>query len=323
MKSNSKVTFINIVALLGFALLAVTSFLGAQFLTKGSMGMSIGIALVVVLLPAIALYGAVKCKEVDNNFDRWKKIEIALVIVFWLTALPGIYYSLQCFSVVGSRARLSELAQADVKAVNDLFNSYERFETEALDLTRVSLENALGQPSDELVNAYMTSAAITTPDNIDTWLLTQRMLLLGSRGVDGFNYISYKESVDSVATDWLNHISSSDIMYIANHAADLDVIAPDVAARLTENSANGKLPVFEFDNGTYRVTDHGKVTKLDAPQLSLGSAVANFAGINAMGVIFVIVVFGMIFLNYIFAHRSNKTGIGQTTNGVIEGGNTL
>lgn len=319
---SSRITFINIIALLGLALLGFFTFIGAMFFSAGTLGTSIVTALAAIIITALILRGAIYCKGVEANFSKWKKLEITTVVLFWIFAiLPGRYV-VHAFEIMGGKEELQTAAGNDVEAVNGLFTDYETFESNAIATTRAGLENAVGQPCDEATQAYITKAALNSDENIRSWIDTQRAMLLGRKGTDGFSYSKYRQNVDSIMTRWLNCIQSWDMLYIATHSGDIEALAPKIAEDISTNSARAKLPVIELtDNGVYAMCQHNQTIIMQAPALSFEKAIGNFSGSGILYYIIYIVIMLMVFLDYIIAYRSDKLDVKKVNQG--PGGNVL
>lgn len=320
MAKNTRITFIGALSLLGLAAIGFFTFLGEMFFSSGSVGASLGIALAAVILPALILKCAVWCKEVDSDFAKWKKIEIAAVIAFWIVGLaPGLFV-VHALEVVGQREQLARQATDDVNAVRSMFNDYERYERNALATTRTGLENALDQPVDEQTGVYMRQAAINSADGIDSWMTTQREMLLGSRGRDSFVYSRYRNNTDSLTGRWLEHIKGGDIMYLATHASDIEALPPHIVTDLNDNSSRGKLPVIEFSDGRYIIVQDAQVMHVKQPQLKFAAGITTYHGTVILYYIIYLLMLTLVFSAYIFAHRSVKVDIqdfGKTQGGTV------
>lgn len=323
-KKKGRVTFTNIVALLGLALLGFFTFMGAMFFSGGTIGTSLAIAAGAVVIISLLLAAAIYCKGVESNFDKWKKVEIVMVILFWAFAiLPGRYV-IHCFEILGQKEQMQHMASDDVAAISKMFNDYEAFERNAMGITRTGLENSLGQPADQATTEYMSNASIQSTDDILTWMSTQRGILTGSRGIDGFSYTRFHENVDSVANSWLDKIKAWDIMFVASHAGEMQELAPEVAKQLSENSLRGKLPVIEFENGIYTISRPAQFITTETPRLKFSDTLGDFNGSNPIYYVIYLIILLLIFLDYIMAYRSSrldiKKGDGSST---LAGGNKL
>lgn len=317
MKRNSRITFINIVAIAGYALLGFATFMGAMFSTGGSIGASVAIALGSVIILALIISGACYAKRIDNEFAKWRKVEIALAVLFWIAAIFPAIYSSHFIKVVSSSGQLSEAAQNDANAIDKMFTDYESFERNALSITHIGLESALDQPCDEPLAAYFRASSINSADDIDSWIATQRGLLLGTEGVDGFSYIDFREHVDSIVSEWLTAVKAPDLSFIAVHSGDIEAIAPEITRQLTETSAQAKLPGVEFDNGIYVARPLEQKQSFTAPELTYHQNIGSLSG-SILGYIVTFLILMLIFLDYIMAKRSNKMEI-QSYEGITEG----
>lgn len=323
-KRKGKVTLINFIALLGFALLGFFTFMGAMFFSGGAIGTSLAIALGAVVITSLLLAGAIYCKGVESNFAKWRKVEIAMVILFWAFAVLPARYVVHCFEVLGQKEEMKKTAEADVKAIASIFDQYETFERNAIGVTRTGLENAIGQAADQAIADYLAQASITSPDDVTSWMATQRGVLIGERGVDGFSYARFRQRVDSIASDWNDKVQAWDIMFIASHASDLQSVAPEVASELTANSRRGKLPVIEFVDGRYMMSLPVQFKTFEAPGLSFDKSIGDFDGSAILAYVIYLVIMLLIFLDYLMAYRSNRLDISNENSAKnLAGGNQL
>lgn len=306
MKKSSRISFINIIALLGYALAAFGVFMGALLTTGGSIGGALAIALGSVVVLALIMRGACYAKSADTDLSRWKKVEIVLAVLFWAAAVYPSFYISHFVKVLGDGERLHALAADDAGKISRLFSDYELFENNALSITRVGLETAISQPVDQPLGTYMQSSSIASAEDIDTWMNTQRGLLLGNNGVDGFSYISFRENVDSVVNSWLSSVNASDVMFMAMHGDDLSLLAPEVADRLTLTSSQAKLPGVEFVNGVYSASPLEQKISLEAPEMEFTDSVRTLDG-SVAGYLAALLIMILIFLNYIMTRRSGLT----------------
>lgn len=323
-KSKGKVTIINIIALLGFAMLGFFSFMGAMFFSSGSIGTSIAIAAGAVIITSLLLSAAIYCKGVESNFNKWKKVEIVMVILFWAFAALPARYVIHCFETIAEKDNLQKTADADVASLDRMFDDYEIFERNAMAITQAGLENALGQPADQNVTEYFRSASINNSDDISAWMAIERGILTGDRGTDGFSYIPYREKADSIINEWHDRIKAWDIMFVATHGADLVPISEQIAADLSENSQRGKLPVIEFVDGTYRMSRPTQFKTIVAPVLSLDKATDEFRGSDILYYIIYLAIMALIFLDYLMAYRSSRLDLRNVSqDNALSGGNRL
>lgn len=311
MKTGSQIKLIHVVSALGYALLGFTSFMGALFATGGSLGKSVAIALASIIVMFAIIKGAIDAKKADTDIVKWRRVEIALVILFWLVAIFPSVYSSHFFKTLGSTKKIHSQAVYDAGAVNGMFYEYETFENTALQNTKVSLNNALEDDRrDSQVQSYLDDADISDAQTASQWIDIQRDKLLGSHGEKGFSYIRFRERTDSTVNDWLNHMTATDLMFIAQNSDMLQQISDTVASVLTRNSQQAKLPVFEYDDiqGRYVATTTGanQSIEISAPKTTVNEIVTNTSG-SFVGYLATLIMVLMIFLEYILSLRSKRT----------------
>ena len=311
-KNKKGVTIINIVALIGFSLLAFFTFMGAMMFTSGNIGASAGIALGSVILLASALAAAIYCKKVDADFAKWKKIEITAIVLFFIIAIFPARYVMHFFDVMTQREELQKTADADAAKIRAMFSAYEDAERSALSITTTGLQNALGEPVDMATQAYMDEASIKTADDIESWMLQERNLLLGNRGADGATpYIIYHQNVDSIVGSWLNDVKAWDMLSVARQSRLPGELAPEIAESLTKRSHSGKLPVISFEDGVYVQKSANQTIDTTVPALEFEKRITYAGAINVLFLLLYIIIIMLIFLDYLMARRSEKTEIAQ------------
>lgn len=318
--NNRRITFINIIALIGYALLAFTSFMGAFTATNGSYGASIAISVGSVIVLFLIMAGAQYAKRQDTDLKKWKRTEIILIVAFWLVAIFPALYTSHFFKILSSSDSLYATAVDDVTSIKNMFDSYEQFEKNALDITQVGLETALGQPLDQPLADYFTNASISTLDDIEHWMLIQRGKVLGNEGVDGFSYIDFHDNVYAELDNWLQSIGDADMMFMALHGRDIDDIAPEVASRLTITSSTAQLPGVEFTStGVYSAHPLEQSIEINKPDTNFSVAISGTSG-SLTGYLLALLMLMLIFLDYIMTRRSGRTEL-QTYD--LTGGNAL
>lgn len=300
--------------MLGMALLAFFTFMGALMQTGGRLGMAIGIAVAAVALIWGILAAAIWCKRVDSDFSRWKKVEIIAVVCFFLAAVFPARYVMHFLDIMSSQDEICEAAVADKHAIMSLFDDYYAFENGAIANTTTSMQNAFGQPCDSHVKAFLSDSHINNFDDIESLMLLERGKLIGSNGpLNKADFLSYRQSVDSVLSVWTNDVKAWDLMTVATQAQLPTEVATTVADDLSERSALAKLPIFEFSKNQYVIKAENQTKSFDAPTLKFADRLSAADSINFLFLPVYIVIILLIFLDYIMARRSVKTDIGDKT----------
>ena len=313
------------ISLAGLALLGFFTFMGALMLTSGNMGASLGIAAASVIVLSLIIGAAVYCKKADTDFARWKKLEIAALVVFALAAIFPARYEIHFFDIMSGKEEIQKAAMTDAENMRGMFRSYEEAERSALAVTTTGLQNAFGEECDMNVKDYFQAAAISNYDDIETWMLNERRLLLGDTGAEGTApYLMYKHNADSIIGDWVADVKAWDLMAIGRQAKVPGELSPAIAENLTQRSQSGKLPAIIYNDGIYEISNANQTVTIKAPELTFEKSITSTGSLNVINIVNYIVIIVLIAVQYMMTPRSEKTDIGDGQNIVeYEGVNRL
>lgn len=305
----------NIISLAGLALLGFFTFMGALMLTSGNLGAAAGIAVATVVVMSLLLGAAVYCKKADTDFTRWKKVEIAALVVFAAAAVYPARYVMHFFDVMSHKEELQKAAAADADNLRGMFRSYEEAERSALAVTMTGLQNAFGEESDINVRDYYEAAAIKNYEDIESWMLNERRLLLGDTGAEGMApYLTYKHNADSLITEWAADVKVWDVMAVGRQSKVPGELAPAIADNLTLRSQSGKLPVIVYNDGVYELSNASQTVTIGEPELVFEKSITTTGPLNIANIIIYIVIIAMTAVQYMMTPRSEKTEIGDGQN---------
>lgn len=305
----------NIISLAGLALLGFFTFMGALMLTSGNLGAAAGIAVATVIVMSLLLGAAVYCKKADTDFTRWKKVEIAALVVFAAAAVYPARYVMHFFDVMSHKEELQKAAAADADNLRKMFRSYEEAERSALAVTTTGLQNAFGEESDINVRDYYEAAAIKNYEDIESWMLNERRLLLGDTGAEGMApYLTYKHNADSLIAEWAADVKVWDVMAVGRQSKVPGELAPAIADNLTKRSQSGKLPVIVYNDGVYELSNANQTVTIGEPELVFEKSITTTGPLNVVNIIIYIVIIAMTAVQYMMTPRSEKTEIGDGQN---------
>lgn len=310
--NSSRVGIGNVISLAGLALLGFFTFMGALMLTSGNIGTAIGIALAAVIVLSLLLAAAVHCKKAETDFSNWKKLEIAAIAVFIAAAVFPARYVMHFFDIMSNKEELQKTAMSDAASIRGLFKTYEDAERSAIAVTTTGLQNAFGEDCDLNVREYFDAAAIRNYEDIDSWMLNERRMLLGDTGADGVApYITYKQNADSLVNEWLADVKAWDLMSIGRQSRIPGELAPAIAENLSERSQTGKLPVIVYTDGTYQISNANQTVTISTPELKFGKDITSVRGMDVLNLIIYILIIALIAVRYMMTPRSGKTEIGD------------
>lgn len=132
--SNSRISIANVLAMLGLAAIGVITFFGAQLhSTDGTPTQAIIWAIVTITVLGFLLFMSIKAKGAEDNVDKWKYVEwtsLALYVV--AAALLCLPFQRMAY-VMLEKSELQAQANKELKAIDDMYNSYKRQWNKALD----------------------------------------------------------------------------------------------------------------------------------------------------------------------------------------------
>ena len=170
---NGKVTIANIIAIVGVVLLMVFTFIGHSFMSGGELGMDIVVSVAITAFIAFLVWFMIKAKGAENELAKWKKLEIATLIVYVVLAIPLSLYGgiMQFFIVNDNKERVKECAKDDLDRIDQMFLDYKEFEEQAIGRTSDGLSNAIkeGRRNDDLKEFMKTNHISASEEGVSAF----------------------------------------------------------------------------------------------------------------------------------------------------------
>lgn len=324
-QEKGRITIANIIAIVGLVLLLVFSFIGHSYLSGGELGWDIAISVGITAFTGFLLWFLIKAKGAENQLDKWKIIEYSTLVVYIVFAIPASLMGgiMHFFVVNDNKGSIKLYAKEDLAKIDNMFNEYIEFESEAISRTGTGLRNATGpgHVCDASLNQFMDENRIDhTRESANNFELIQRNSLLGT----GFNtfYDEFKRQKNEIE----NAVNSWSIIQIPTKAKLISDLAEAAQKELNELSSNAKLPVITYDSSSRSYTLGENQTKSFEVEGSVGSfqfkqALQNTDGFSFTAVLVVLLIHILILFNYIVAYRTSTLGISKY--GEEDGGRIL
>lgn len=310
-QSNGKITIANIIAIVGLVLLLVFTFIGHAYMSGGELGWDILVAVAITAFAALLLWFMIKAKGAENQLDKWRKVEIAMLVCYILFAIPASLFGgiMHFFVVNDNKEQIKGYAEQDLAQIDKLFDDYNSFENTAIQKTIDGLNNAKGKAgADQEVKDI-----IKTTESMRSFSSERQRVLIE-------NVISYKNrTVDPLIREIRNAVNSWSILQIPFKAKDIENLAESVGKELTECSMdeNAKLPLIEYG----KITSYqSKEFKINPDSLKFRKALRESSGFSVTALIVVLLIHLLILFNYIVARRTVYLHVGH---GMEEDGGTL
>ena len=323
-QQTGKVTIANIVSMVGVALLMVFTFIGYSFKSGGELGMDLLITVGIGGFTALMLWFLVRAKGAENNLDKWKVAEIiTLVVYIAFTVYTSVWGGMMHFFVVNeNKESIKSIANEDIQKIDQLFASYEEFETNAVARTKQGLSNATArnQKMTDSLKSFMTENAITAA-NYEYYVEQQQDYVVGSMFANTkSDYEDFKQNIMGVVNSW-------SVVRVPREAKNIEEYAKAYQQYFTEWSESATLPVIEFDQTLrkYTITEAKQVKTYTIDggieSLKFRTAITEAEGFSILAIIVMIVINILILFNYIMAFRTRTIHVGKDTE--VDGGRIL
>lgn len=314
---NGKVTIANIIAIVGVVLLMVFTFIGHSFMSGGELGMDIVVSVAITAFIAFLVWFMIKAKGAENELAKWKKLEIATLVVYVVVAIPLSLYGgiMQFFIVNDNKERVKECAKDDLDRIDQMFLDYKEFEEQAIGRTNDGLSNAIkeGRRNDDLKEFMKTNHISVSEEGVSAFKDLQMRLLVGS-GYERL-YTSFKEQRVKIEQS----IDSWSMMQIPTKAKQIPALAESAQQELNTLSNGAKLPVINNESGLYKIKEY-QVKRFETEPLELKEAMQGTGGFSVKALLFVLLIHILILFNYVVAYRTSTLSInkrGRNDNGRI------
>lgn len=314
---NGKVTIANIIAIVGVVLLMVFTFIGHSFMSGGELGMDIVVSVAITAFIAFLVWFMIKAKGAENELAKWKKLEIATLVVYVVVAIPLSLYGgiMQFFIVNDNKERVKECAKDDLDRIDQMFLDYKEFEEQAIGRTSDGLSNAIkeGRRNDDLKEFMKTNHISVSEEGVSAFKDLQMRLLVGS-GYERL-YTSFKEQRVKIEQS----IDSWSMMQIPTKAKQIPALAESAQQELNTLSNGAKLSVINNESGLYKIKEY-QVKRFETAPLELKEAMQGTGGFSVKALLFVLLIHILILFNYVVAYRTSTLSInkrGRNDNGRI------
>lgn len=300
-ENNEKVSVANILALLGLAAIGVVTFFGKLLQSSdGKPGGAIAWAVVLVVVLGLLLVLSIKAKSATDNPDKWKYVEYASLAAYIVMALLSASSFNRFFYIISEKENMQAQARKEVKAIHELYDSYDHQQEQALNDAREQLLNYIASGQKKNIHDDLYTYVNGIGEDIDSWTEKAETQVVLSEDT------KLKE-ISSRIEDW-------NMMDLSALACDLEKKDADAWHNLDQ-----KITTFTIENKLIPVIGGGGVSPyfLDGyKKFDLGTPVEpqfstmlrDAEGNTILGWIIYILLNAIILLNYLVTARSSYVG---------------
>ncbi len=306
-ESKKTVTVADLISVIGLAVLAFFTFMGAMFKTGGVLSASILYAVGITLFTWALVLLLKSAKTARSDQAKFKVFEILLAVAYIALAVFGATFLMRYFSISTSKDEYISYFKQDVESVNDLFTRYESQESEAISKTGTGLR-LTGYICDATVKSMLSDKGITANDreSINTYVgIVDGAILKG-------DYEYFKASYDKAVSSYLSDVQGWAAMKVPFAASGMEDLALEVAQTLTEKSSltgtDGNPLKFNLVRGSDSVvhlSEDSLVYTYEKPTLLFQDRLRSAeTTLSIPGLAIAIVIHLLVLISYFSAYRS-------------------
>ena len=302
-KKKGDVSIANVLAIIGLAGLGVITFLGEMLKsTDGRPTRAIIFAVVYVGLLALFLIFSIKAKGAADNPDKWRYAEWFCIAAYVAVAILGSSPFHHFFSVVSQKQELQEMANDQVRMVEDLYTSYntqcDNYLKSAQARLRLYQDNPQRNNTKDRLSEYVEKHFADS----SKWLVNS------SENV--------KVNKEDVIKKIGNRIKKWNYMQLSSLASDIDGLVNDSRSDLEDRIDWFKrelIPVIGIPAEDGKYTYKGLAEFDLGPELSgeMVSKLSSDSGKSVLGWIVFALLHLIVLFNYLVAPRTYIVGPGR------------
>lgn len=308
-QNSEKITIANMVSVVGVVLLLVFTFIGFSYMSGGEIGFDILVSAGITGFTVFLLWFLIKAKSAENNLVKWKIAEFTVLAVYVIFSLfTAVFGGIMHFFVVnGNKDQIKDYAASDLAKIEQLFNDYETFESNALAVTGTGLRNATGsgQVWHEDLKTFMDENRIAhNRESANNFETLQREDLIG------YEFTSMYDEFQRKKSDIINAVDTWSVITIPSKANLIGKLAEAAEERLTSLSQSAKLPVITYDPSIrkYVIGEYQQQTFTISggiENLQFVNALKTAEGFSVTALLIVLLIHTLVLFNYIAAFRTH------------------
>lgn len=300
--ADSKISIANILALIGLAGIGVVSFFGMYLHSKdGSPGIAVLGAVALVAGLAFLLVMSIKAKSAEDNRDKWVYVEWGCIAAYVIVAVLFSAPFQRFIYVMAEKEELQNKAKAEIKAIDDLYRSYDYQQDKFLTEAREQIEN------------YKLSAQ---PAHVDRELDSYVRDVVGS-DINGWREkasLIVKLPQDQELADIKSKVEVWNVMQITSLAARLEKKETEAWKNLetkirTFGENNRLIPVIGGGGiSPYTFEGYASFDLGEKPEPVFSEGMRSVEGHTVAGWIIYVILNFLILLNYVVTPHSGFVG---------------
>lgn len=306
----------NLISIVGLVALAFFLYLGFAYSGTNS-GTSILYSVMITIGIGLILYALLYAKKVENNFEKWRIVEYALVVVFIVACGATVPTLCHFINVNRDSITLKSYAIQDLKGMETAISDFQNQEKANLSQLEINLQNVASSTN------YHSATTEELKSYIADEILGGQDSKLNKENITSFNekwngYIdnvhhygegkSYASTFKNAIEENRNRIEAWKIFEIPQAIYEISNLKNDLGSNLNSISESYPLHKIGRSGSQWDIVDTHKAftTSIDS---NFKKECAKRTGVNLSGIALSVVIFLLIIFNYVVAYRSTKVSV--------------
>lgn len=116
----------DIISFVSLLILSLTVFIGMNFITLGNKIQSIVVALLICIAMIVFIFLAAHAKAQNRDQKKWKKVQYAMVLLYFIALIPCYIYSAKFFDIQFGKQEITQIVDSDIEDINNMFSDYKK-----------------------------------------------------------------------------------------------------------------------------------------------------------------------------------------------------
>lgn len=306
----------NLISIFGLVALAFFLYLGFAYSGTNS-GTSILYSVIITIGIGLILYALLYAKMVENNFEKWRIVEYALLAVFVGACAATVPTLCHFINVNRDSYNLKNYAIHDLDGMEKAISAFQSQEKDNLSQLETNLQSVASSSNfhsattDEL-KAYISSEILGEQDaklnkeNIISF--TEKW----NKHIDNIHHYgegkNYASTLKNAIKENRNRIEAWSILEIPQAIDEIAKLNEDLGTNLNSISESYPLHKIGRAGSKWDIVDKHKAftTSINS---NFKEECAKRTGVNLSGVALSILIFLLIIFNYVVAYRSTKVSV--------------
>lgn len=314
-KKKDGFSIANVISILGLVILAFFLYLGFAY-GGTNTGTAILYAVLITIGMGILLYGLLYAKSVEDNFNKWKFVEIALVVIFIIAAGSTVHVMCRFLNVNSESDNLKNYALEDLTELETAIEDFKNYEKNNLSQLEINLQSIAGcenyysattQELKDFIKIEVKGDDNEISDsNIKAFVKKWNGHI--DKVIDLKKSEYFGESFENAIKEQRDRINAWEILEVPQAIEGIDRLHKELAGKLKSASASYPLHKIGRSGSKYDIVDEHEAFEVST-ESNFKDKCNELTDINLKGIAISIIIFLLIIFNYVVAYRSTKVGV--------------